>query len=60
MGEVVYLRATIIQVGRVASGLFTMVAVDDNLLPAPVPSWKPVPESELGKWHQVEKRRKEA
>jgi len=45
---------------RGASGLFTMVAVDENSLPSPVPSWQPTTEAELTKWRQVEKRRKEA
>jgi acyl-CoA thioesterase YciA len=44
---------------RGASGTFTMVAVDDNMRPVPVPSWQPETEAELGKWRQVEKRRRE-
>jgi acyl-CoA thioesterase YciA len=44
---------------RGASGMFTMVAVDENWHPAPVPPWKPETEAELEKWHQVEKRRRE-
>ena len=42
-----------------ASGMFTMVAVDENWRPAPVPSWQPVTEEEQEKWRQVEKRRRE-
>ncbi|MBJ6799970.1 acyl-CoA thioesterase [Geomonas propionica] len=41
-----------------ASGVFTMVAVDENWHPAPVPQWQPVTEAELEKWREVEKRRK--
>jgi acyl-CoA thioesterase YciA len=43
---------------RGASGIFTMVAVDENWHPAPVPQWQPVTEIELEKWREVEKRRK--
>jgi len=43
---------------RGASGMFTMVAVDENMSPSPVPPWQPVTESELEKWRQVEKRRR--
>lgn len=40
-----------------ASGIFTMVAVDENWHPSPVPQWQPVTEAELEKWREVEKRR---
>ncbi|WP_136524861.1 acyl-CoA thioesterase [Geomonas ferrireducens] len=43
-----------------ASGIFTMVAVDENWHPSPVPQWQPVTEAEIEKWRAVEKRRKEA
>ncbi len=43
-----------------ASGIFTMVAVDENWHPSPVPQWQPVTEAELEKWRAVEKRRKDA
>lgn len=43
-----------------ASGVFTMVAVDENWHPSPVPSWQPVTEAELEKWREVENRRKQA
>ena len=43
-----------------ASGIFTMVAVDENWHPSPVPQWQPVTEAELEKWRAVEKRRKTA
>jgi acyl-CoA thioesterase YciA len=43
---------------RGASGIFTMVALDENWHPSPVPPWQPVTESELEKWREVEKRRK--
>ena len=43
---------------RGASGMFTMVAVDENWHPAPVPPWQPTTESDLEKWRQVEKRRR--
>ena len=43
---------------RGASGMFTMVAVDENWRPSPVPPWQPVTEVELEKWRQVEKRRR--
>ncbi|MBU5613056.1 acyl-CoA thioesterase [Geomonas azotofigens] len=42
-----------------ASGAFTMVAVDENWHPAPVPQWQPVTEAEIEKWRAVEKRRKQ-
>jgi len=42
---------------RGASGLFTMVAVDENWHPSPVQPWQPVTEAELEKWREVEKRR---
>jgi acyl-CoA hydrolase len=45
---------------RGASGLFTMVALDENWHPSPVPPWQPVTEAELEKWREVEKRRKGA
>lgn len=41
-----------------ASGVFTMVAVDENWHPSPVPAWQPVTEAELEKWREVETRRK--
>jgi len=44
---------------RGASGVFTMVAVDENWRPAPVPSWQPVTEADLEKWRRVEKGRRE-
>jgi acyl-CoA thioesterase YciA len=44
---------------RAASGMFTMVAVDENWHASPVPPWQPVTEPELEKWRLVEKRRKE-
>lgn len=44
-------------VRRAASGLFTMVAVDENWKSAPVPPWQPVTEAEIEKWREVEKRR---
>lgn len=43
-----------------ASGIFTMVAVDENWHPSPVPFWQPVTEAELEKWREVENRRKQA
>lgn len=43
-----------------ASGIFTMVAVDENWHPSPVPQWQPVTEAEIEKWRAVEKRRKDA
>ncbi|HBA86888.1 MAG TPA: acyl-CoA thioesterase [Geobacter sp.] len=43
---------------RAASGLFTMVAMDENWKPTPVPAWQPVTEAEIEKWREVEKRRK--
>ena len=43
-----------------ASGIFTMVAVDENWHPSPVPPWEPVTEAEIEKWREVEKRRKGA
>ncbi|WP_129126910.1 acyl-CoA thioesterase [Geomonas oryzae] len=43
-----------------ASGIFTMVAVDENWHPSPVPQWQPVTEAEIEKWRAAEKRRKEA
>ena len=43
---------------RGASGMFTMVAVDENWRPTPVPPWQPATEAELEKWRQVEKRRR--
>uniref|UniRef100_C6E378 Thioesterase superfamily protein n=1 Tax=Geobacter sp. (strain M21) TaxID=443144 RepID=C6E378_GEOSM len=45
---------------RAASGLFTMVAVDENWHTSPVPQWQPVTEAEIEKWREVEKRRKGA
>ncbi|GAW67129.1 thioesterase [Geoanaerobacter pelophilus] len=45
---------------RAASGLFTMVAVDENWHASPVPQWQPVTEAEIEKWREVEKRRKDA
>ena len=42
---------------RAASGLFTMVAVDENSNPSPVPPWHPESEVDLEKWHMVEKMR---
>jgi len=44
---------------RGASGLFTMVAVDENSLPSPVPPWQPVTQEEQEKWGRIEKRRRE-
>jgi len=44
---------------RAASGAFTMVAVDENWHPSPVPPWQPVTEAELEKWRAVENRRRE-
>jgi len=41
-----------------ASGVFTMVALDENWHPSTVPPWKPETEEELEKWRAVEKRRK--
>ena len=43
-----------------ASGIFTMVAVDENWHPSPVPPWEPVTEAEIEKWREVEKRKKGA
>lgn len=43
-----------------ASGSFTMVAVDENWHPSPVPQWQPVTEAELEKWREVEQRRRPA
>lgn len=43
---------------RAASGLFTMVAVDENWHPSPVPPWQPKTEEEIRKWREVEQRRK--
>ena len=43
---------------RGASGVFTMVALDENWHPSPVPPWQPVTETELEKWREVENRRK--
>jgi acyl-CoA thioesterase YciA len=43
---------------RGASGVFTMVAVDENWHPSAVPQWQPVTEVEMEKWREVEKRRK--
>lgn len=45
---------------RAASGLFTMVAVDENWHPTPVPQWQPVTEADIEKWREVEKRKKGA
>jgi acyl-CoA thioesterase YciA len=45
---------------RGASGLFTMVALDENWHPSPVPPWKPENEADLKKWREVEERRKGA
>lgn len=45
---------------RAASGYFTMVAVDENWHPSPVPQWQPVTEAEIEKWREVEHRRKGA
>ena len=42
---------------RAASGLFTMVAVDENSDPSPVTPWRPETEADLEKWHMVEKMR---
>ena len=44
---------------RGASGAFTMVAVDENWKPAPVPRWTPETEEEREKWRRVETRRRE-
>lgn len=43
-----------------ASGIFTMVAVDENWHPSQVPSWQPVTEADWEKWREVEHRRKQA
>lgn len=43
---------------RAASGLFTMVALDENWQPAAVPPWQPETEAEREKWRAVEERRK--
>lgn len=43
---------------RAASGLFTMVALDENWHPSPVPPWQPETEDEWAKWREVEQRRK--
>jgi len=43
---------------RGASGLFTMVAVDEDWAPTSVPSWKPETEAEIEKWREVEERRR--
>ena len=43
---------------RAASGLFTMVALDENWHPSPVPQWQPETEEEVAKWQEVEQRRK--
>jgi acyl-CoA hydrolase len=42
---------------RAASGLFTMVAVDEDSNASSVPPWKPETEAELEKWRMVEKLR---
>ncbi len=47
-------------VRRAASGLFTMVAVDENSKPSPVPPWRPETEAELEKWQMVEKLKRPA
>ena len=44
---------------RGASGLFSMVAVDEHGLPSPVPPWQPETEAEMEKWRAVEKGRKD-
>ncbi|UFS69282.1 acyl-CoA thioesterase [Geomonas sp. RF6] len=43
---------------RGASGLFTMVAMDDEWQPSSVPPWKPETEADIAKWQEVEERRK--
>ncbi len=43
---------------RGASGIFTMVAVDESWRPAAVPPWKPETEEELHKWREAEARKK--
>lgn len=43
---------------RAASGMFTMVAVDGDLKPSPVPPWQPQTDQEREKWRQVEQRRR--
>jgi len=40
---------------RAASGLFTMVALDDEGKPAEVPRWQPETAEELEKWRRAEK-----
>lgn len=45
-------------VRRAASGIFTMVAVDENWHPSPVPPWQPVTDEDIAKWREVEQRRK--
>jgi acyl-CoA hydrolase len=42
---------------RGASGLFTMVAVDGDSNPSPIPSWHPETSADLEKWQMVEKIR---
>lgn len=43
---------------RAASGFFTMVAVDEEWRPAPVPAWQPETSEEIGKWQEAAARRK--
>ena len=43
---------------RAASGIFTMVAVDESGHASPVPSFEPVTEADKEKWRQVELGRK--
>ncbi|MCM0082300.1 acyl-CoA thioesterase [Geomonas sp. Red32] len=43
---------------RAASGIFTMVALDENWHPTPVPVWQPVTETDIEKWQAAELRRK--
>jgi acyl-CoA thioesterase YciA len=42
-----------------ASGYFTMVAVDDEWRPAPLPPWRPETEEDCRKWEAAEERRRE-
>lgn len=42
---------------RGASGIFTMVAVDENSNASSVPPWHPETEAEQAKWSMVEKMR---